>query len=171
MMRKTLLLLLMLTIVNAKTGIDIGNILKPAFGKNVNVSKKQFKLNPSEMKAVQQDAKAKLHSNIIRMYTVKKNKTILGYGVLIVQRVRTQKAAVLYMIDKSQKIKSIEILAFKEPSEYKPNKAWQGVFKGKSKKDNLFSGKGIPTISGATLSARAISDAARIALSIVKLYK
>jgi hypothetical protein len=70
-----------------------------------------------------------------------------------------------------KQIKSIEIIQFQEPSEYKPNQAWKDVFTGKSKADNLFSGKGIPTISGATMSARAIADASRIALSIVEMYK
>ena len=102
---------------------------------------------------------------------VKEGKKVVGYGVLLVQTMRTKKAAILYLIDNTQTIKNIGILAFNEPSEYKPNKTWQGVFEGKTKEDNLFSGKGIPTISGATLSARAISDAARLALSIVEKYK
>ena len=96
---------------------------------------------------------------------------VVGYGVLVLQRVRTKKAAILYLVSKEQKIKSIEIIYFKEPSEYKPNQAWKDVFIGKSKEDNLFSGKGIPTISGATMSARAIADASRIALTIVAMYK
>lgn len=170
-MRIILLLLLTMTMTYAKGGIDIAKVIKPYFSPSVSVIKKQFKLNAKEMKAVQKSAKAQLDSNVIRMYTIKKGKNIQGYAVLIVQTVRTKKAAVLYIMDTKQKLKSIEILAFKEPSEYKPNKTWQGVFKGKTKEDNLFSGKGIPTISGATLSARAIADAARIAISIVEMYK
>lgn len=170
-MKNILLALLMISMANAKGGVDISKIIKPSFSPSVKVTKKQFKLNSKEMKAVQKSAKAELDSNVIRMYTVKKGKNIQGYAVLIVQTVRTQKAAVLYIMDNKETLKSIEILAFKEPSEYKPNKAWQGVFKGKTREDNLFSGKGIPTISGATLSARAIADASRIALSIVKMYK
>jgi len=155
----------------AKGGIDIAKVLKPSFSPSVTVTKKQFNLSKKQMKAVQNSAKAQLDSNVIRMYTIKQGKSIQGYAVLIVQTIRTKKAAVLYVMDQNQKLKGIEILAFKEPSEYKPNKAWQGVFKGKTKEDNLFSGKGIPTISGATLSARAIADAARIAISIVEMYK
>jgi hypothetical protein len=167
----TIFLLLTSTLIYAKGGIDIAKVIKPSFSQGATVSKKQFKLSAKEMKAVQKSAKARLDFNVIRMYTVSKGKKVEGYGVLLVQTIRTKKAAILYIIDNTQTIKAIEILAFNEPSEYKPNKTWQAVFEGKTKEDNLFSGKGIPTISGATLSARAISDAARLALSIVEMYK
>jgi len=170
-MKKLLFVLLTITFVYAKGVIDIAKVLKPSFSSGATVTKKQFNLSPKEMKKVQKSAKAQLDSNVIRMYTVRKGKKVEGYGVLIVQTVRTKKAAVLYIMDSDSTIKSIEILAFREPLEYKPNKAWRGVFEGKTKEDNLFSGKGIPTISGATLSARAIADASRIALSIVEMYK
>ncbi|OYZ47796.1 MAG: hypothetical protein B7Y13_09370 [Sulfurovum sp. 24-42-9] len=44
------------------------------------------------------------------------------------------------------------------------------TLQGKTQEDNLYASKGIPVISGATLSSRAISDAARIALVLVKRY-
>lgn len=171
MMRILLFILLTMTLTYAKGGIDIAMVLKPYFSASATVTKKQFNLSKKQMKAVEKSAKARLDSNTIRMYTVKQGKSIQGYAVLIVKTIRTKKAAVLYIMDKNEKLKGIEILAFNEPSEYKPNSNWQGVFKGKTKEDNLFSGKGIPTISGSTLSARAITDASRIALAIVRIYK
>lgn len=158
------------TLVYAK-GISLETYFKSSFSGTVNVGQKSITLSKKDIQQIQSNAKAKLDTKKIRFYVVKEGKKVVGYGVLLVQTIRTKKAAILYMIDKSQTIKNIEILAFNEPSEYKPNKTWQGVFKGKTKEDNLFSGKGIPTISGATLSARAISDAARLALSIVEKYK
>lgn len=171
MYKIVIIMMLIWNIGYAKEGINIGKIIKSSFSKTSTVTPKQFKLTPKEMKQVQLNAKSRVDSNMIRMYTVHTHKDIEGYGVIIVQKIRTKRAAILYIMDADEKIKSIEILAFNEPSEYKPNEAWKSVFEGKSKVDNLFSGKGIPTISGATLSARAISDASRIALSIVELYK
>jgi len=157
--------------IYAKNSIDVVSIIKSSFLKDVTVSLKQFKLSAKEIKVLQNSAKVRLDSNLIRMYTVKKDKILEGYAVIIVKKVRTKKAAVLYIVDSHEKIKSIEILAFREPSEYKPNKSWLSVFSDKTKEDNLFSKHGIPTISGATLSARAIADASRIALSIIEIYK
>lgn len=163
--------LLGLTFSYAKGGVDVGKVIQASFSSQSIISKKQFRLTPKARKALQHKAKARLDSDIVRLYTVKRGKMIEGYAVLIVQRVRSKKTAVLYMIDKRQTIKGIEILAFHEPLEYKPNKTWQSVFKGKKRSDNLYAGQGIPTISGATLSARTLCDAARIALSIVEIYK
>lgn len=171
MKKLTIFFLLTLTLLYSKSGVDIGKLIKPSFSKDVMVTKKQFKLTSKEIKLLQKKAKAKLDSNVVRMYTVKKGKKTEGYAVLVLKTIRTKKAAVLYIMDTKKKIKSIEIVAFNEPSEYKPKQNWQNSFKGKSKEDNLYAGKGIPTISGATMSARSISDAARIAIAIVENYK
>jgi hypothetical protein len=165
------LTLLSMTLITAKGAVDIGKIISPSFSQGSTISQKQFTLTTKESSVLQKKAKAKLDSRLIRMYTVKKGKKVEGYGVLVIKKVRTKKTAVLYMIDREKNIKNIEILAFNEPSEYKPNKAWRDVFTGKSSHDNLYAGRGIPTISGATLSARAVTDASRIALAIVELYR
>jgi len=172
MIKKLWLFFLLCTVtLHAKSGVDIGKLMKPSFSKNAQVKKKQFKLSAKQIKLLQNKAKARLDSNVVRIYTAKNGNSVEGYGVLLLQTIRTKKAAVLYIIDKKEKIKSIEIVAFMEPGEYKPKQSWQNTFKGKTKEDNLFAGKGIPTISGATMSARAISDAARIAIAIVESYK
>ena len=165
-----LILLFSLSLLSAK-GISLEKIFQSSFSSTVTVGQKIITLTTKEVQRLQKSAKAKMDSNKIRFYVVKNENKVVGYGVLVTQRVRTKKAAILYLISKEMKIKSIEIIQFQEPSEYKPNQAWKDVFTGKSKEDNLFSGKGIPTISGATMSARALSDASRIALSIVEMYK
>lgn len=154
----------------SKSGVDIGALIKPSFSQRATVHKKQFRLSAKEVKHLQDMAKAKIDSDVIRLYTVQQGKTVEGYAVLLLKKIRTKSAAILYIIDTKQTVKSIEIVAFSEPQEYKPNQTWKKTFEGKTKEDNLFAGKGIPTISGATMSARAISDAARIAIAIVESY-
>lgn len=102
----------------------------------------------------------------MRYYEVKKEDTIVGHAILLKQKIRTKNAAILYMVDENKTMVGVEIISFKEPSEYKPNDDWRKIFVGKTSEDILIAGKDIPTISGATLSARAISDAARVALAI-----
>jgi len=170
-MKFLLVLVVSVTVLFAKEGISLDEIFKSTFSSNVTVGQKTITLSKAQMKALQKKAKAKVDSNIIRYYVVKNEKKVVGYGVLVVQRIRTKKAAILYLIDKDEKIKNIEIIAFHEPSEYKPYSTWKNSFKDKALKDDLRAGYGIPTISGATLSARAISDASRIALTIVAQEK
>ena len=155
----------------AKGSISIEEVLQVNFMQDIKVEKKSLILSKEEAKQIQDTAKVKLNSKIIRLYHVTQNDKIIGYAVLLKKRIRTKNAAVLYMIDSDKKIKAIEILSFSEPQEYKPNKAWQKVFDGKSGDDMLISGKDIPTISGATMSADALSKAARLALAIIKIKR
>ena len=69
----------------SKNGIDIKKIYE-----NVIISLKEFTLSPKEIKAVHSNVKARLDSNLICMYTVKKVTTFEGYVVLIVKNVRTK---------------------------------------------------------------------------------
>ncbi len=169
---KILLIFFLFSIsVYAKGSISIQEILKQSFMQNIKVEKKSLILTKEEAKQIQQDAKVKLDSKIIRLYHVIDGDKIIGYGVLLRKRIRTKNAAVLYMIDSDKKIKGIEILSFSEPLEYKPNKTWQKVFNGKNGDDMLIAGKDIPTISGATMSADTLSKAAQLALSIIKIKR
>jgi len=166
---KTILIytILFTTILYAKEPLSLVKIFQDTFTKDVAVGQKDIVLSQKQKNTLQKLAKAKIDSNKIRFYVVKKTNKTVGYGVLLSQRIRTKKAVMLYLIDKDVKIKNIEILAFHEPSEYKPYSSWKNIFTGKTATDDLRAGHGVPTISGATLSARAISDAARIALAVV----
>jgi len=154
----------------AKEGVDIIDYITPLFSQGVQIEKKQFTLSPKELKAVQNEAHASLDSNMIRLYTVKNTTQTEGYAVLVVKKIRTKNAVILYVVDTYYRIKSTEIVFFAEPVEYKPTAKWLQILEGKTQKDNLYASKGIPIISGATLSSRALSDAARIALILVKCY-
>ena len=166
MNRKLLILSLFTTAIFAEK-IVIEDILKSNYSTSISVEKKSLILTSDEATAIQKKAQAKLNSKIVRLYKVQEADEIIGYAVLLKRKVRTKNTAVLYMIDGNQTIKAIEIVSFKEPLEYKPNESWQEVFKGKKDTDMLISGKDIPTISGATMSARTITDMSRIALAIV----
>ena len=167
-MRKQLLILTLLTSTIFAEKVNIENILKANYSETITVEKKSLILTKDEAKTVQEKAEAKLNSKIVRLYKVQEANETVGYAVLLKRKVRTKKTAVLYMVDNNQTIKSIEIVSFKEPLEYKPNDSWQEVFKGKTSADMLISGKDVPTISGATMSARSITDMSRIALAILE---
>ena len=70
------------------------------------------------------------------------------------------------MITPKGEISAIEIVAFNEPPEYMPQHSYLDQFQGKNADDTLRVGKDIPTISGATLSARNVTDGARLALAV-----
>lgn len=131
---------------------------------NIILSEAQFQ---QLSKASQQNVDTKLY----RLYIAKNDAKTLGYGVLLNKKVRTKTAISLYLIGTDGKIKSIEIVAFNEPIEYLPTKTWLDGFDNKSSANTLRLNQDIPTVSGATLSARALTDGSRIALSLIDIVK
>lgn len=113
----------------------------------------------------------KIDSKLHRIYLAKNGEKTVGYGVLMNQKVRTKTAIALYLIGMDSKIKSIEIVAFNEPIEYLPSATWLNVFDNKSSANTLKLNQDIPTTTGATLSARAITDGARAALALLEIVK
>jgi Na+-translocating ferredoxin:NAD+ oxidoreductase RnfG subunit len=164
--KMTIIFFIFISTVFAKDTISIEAILQSNYDANISVHKKSLILTKEEAKEIQKQAKSKLSSKIVRYYAVKKENSIIGHAILLRQKIRTKNAAILYMVDANKTMIAIEIISFKEPSEYKPNSTWKEIFVGKTTEDTLVAGKDIATISGATISARAISNAARLALAI-----
>lgn len=158
--------ILLLPSLEAAVLISPPDAMKQAFGSGVHVEKKNILLSKRDADAVSKAAKMKLPGNIYRLYTARAGAQALGYGVLITDKVRTKNAAVIYLISPEAKIVAIEIVAFNEPPEFIPPSNWLAQFEGKGAKETLRVGKDIPSISGATMSARTLTDNARLALAI-----
>jgi Na+-translocating ferredoxin:NAD+ oxidoreductase RnfG subunit len=60
----------------------------------------------------------------------------------------------------------VEVLAFREPQDYLANEAWVRQFNGKKLDAELSLRGAIRPLSGSTLTANAMTDAARRALSL-----
>ncbi|MEA2073441.1 MAG: FMN-binding protein [Campylobacterota bacterium] len=139
--------------------------MKENFGKEAEISKKNILLSKSNAKKVQKDARLKLDTKIYRIFSAKKGEQLLGYGILINRKVRSKNAVILYIIE-NDKLTSIDIIAFNEPLEYIPSNTWKEQFNNTSTSNYLQLNRDIPTITGATLSARSITDGSRLAFSL-----
>jgi len=153
----------------AKTNVSIEKVVKSSFSSVSTVNPKQLVLSKVQYESIKKRAKAAVRTKIYRYYDIKSGSKIIGYGVLITRKIRTKKATVLYAFDLSGKLKFSEIMAFGEPPEFIPNKQWMSQFINQTPSAKLTMGKDIPTISGSTLSARSISDGARIARAIYEV--
>ncbi|MFT5661043.1 MAG: electron transport complex protein RnfG [Sulfurimonas sp.] len=167
MFKQTIYILLLLALpLSAKVLISPIDAMKSTYGSGTIITKKNILLSSSRAKTIEQAAQVKLSSKIFRIFKATKDTTLLGYGVLINKKVRSKNAVVLYFISKNSILKSIEIIAFNEPLEYLPSKNWNSQFKDISTDTMLKSSRDIPTITGATLSARAITNGSRVAFAI-----
>ena len=168
-MKKTfifsLLFISLTTSLSAKVLLSPIDAMKENYGKESTITKKNILLSNEKFKKVQKAAKTKLTTKNYRIYTAKKDGKVLGYGILINKKVRSKNGVVMYLINNGV-LKGIEIIAFNEPHEYIPNKTWQEQFKDIKTDKMLQLSRDIPTITGATLSAKSVTDGSRIAFAL-----
>jgi len=165
-MKKIIVLLLCLGVVlQAQILISPIDAMKESFGSGATISKKNILISNAKYKEVQKNAQLKLDTKIYRIFSAKKDDKVLGYGILVSRKVRSKNAVVLYIIE-NEKLKSMDVIAFNEPLEYVPSKTWQEQFNNTQTTNYLQLNREIPTITGATLSARSITDGSRVAFSL-----
>ena len=153
----------------AKTKPSVDDVIKSSFIGVITIEPKQIILTKKQFSQVQSRAKAAVRTKVYRYYEIKSKTQRLGYAVLIARKVRGKKATVLYAFDNAGTLKFTEIMAFGEPPEYIPNKTWMSQLQDKDASTTLTVGKDIPTISGSTLSARSITEGARVARAIYEI--
>jgi hypothetical protein len=158
--------LLFLVSLHASVLITPQDAMRQGYGGDVTIEKKNILLTRKQASAVSKTAKTELKTNIYRSFRAIKNGDIVGFGILISDKVRSKNAAILYLIEPAGTLKAIEVIAFNEPPEFLPSKNWLQLFEGRTVKEPLRLGKDVPTITGATMSARNVTDGARVALAV-----
>ena len=170
MSKITLLLLLSFSLGIAQNLVDPVAITGRTFSTK-SIETKNITLSDAQVAQLSSASKQKIDTKIYRIFVAKNGSKVAGYGVLINKKVRTKNVVALYLITADEKIKSIEIVAFNEPEEYLPSKTWLDMFDNKSVNNPLMLNQDIPTKTGATLSAKTITDGARAALALLKIAK
>ncbi len=168
-MRFLIATLFLITALQAKLLVTPFDALHAVYGKEVKIEKKNVLLTIDKAEAVYKKAEMPTGSKIFRTFTITKEGKPIAYAILVSRVVRTKDAAVLYMISPKGVIENVEIIAFNEPPEYTPTKAYVEQFKGKTDQDTLRVGKDVPTVTGATMGARNVTDGARLALAVFDL--
>ena len=152
--------------LSAKILISPVDAMKYAYGQESEISKKNILLSSQQAARITEEAKVKLDTKIFRIFKAIKADKVLGFGILVNNKVRSKNAVVIYFITPQSILKGIEIIAFNEPDEYIPSKEWNSQFQNIETTKMLRTSKEIPTITGATLSARSITDSSRVAFAL-----
>lgn len=171
MIKKLITLLLLSPLVYAGLILSPLHAFKLNFGEDAIVTKKTILISRAQAKEVQKIAKLKLSTKLYKTYTVSKNGTVLAYGIIVLQRVRTKNDAVLLIITLDGILRNVEIIAFNEANEWLPSKRWVDNFRDHNivlNKD-LKLGRNIPNVTGSTFSVRSVTDATRIGLAIYEV--
>ena len=100
-----------------------------------------------------------------------KDGRLVGTAYFDTHIVRTMPETIMVVVDPAGAIARIEVLSFAEPEEYLPKAHWYEQFQGKPLDDELSMKRGIRPVTGATLTARATTDAARRVLALHKVLQ
>jgi len=140
--------------------------LAQAFPGAERVEDRVFILTDEQKTAVEKLAQAPLESQLWTIHVGWKAGEVQGYAVIDSHVVRTLPESVMVVLEPDGTLRRVEILAFHEPPEYLPTSRWVEQFKGRALTDDLKLGAGIQGITGATLSATAMTASVRRALAL-----
>jgi hypothetical protein len=106
---------------------------------------------------------------LVNFYVATKEGQEIGTAYFDTHVVRTMPETIMVVVDPASRIARIEVLSFSEPEEYLPRPRWYEQFAGKPLDDELSTKRGIHPVTGATLTVRATTDAARRVLALHRI--
>lgn len=130
------------------------------------IEERVFILTDAQKAEVERQARAPLESQLWTLHVGWKGTEVLGYAVIDSHVVRTMPETFMVVIDPTGTLRRVDVLAFNEPPEYLPTARWIEQFPGHRLDDDLKLGAGVQGITGATLSARAMTAGVRRALAL-----
>jgi len=153
--------------VNAKAKVfySQSEALELAFPEAEEVASNTFILDDDQVERIESLAKCELDSKLVKIYTGMREGEVLGYALIDVHNVRTLPEAFMIVLSPTGEVRSLRVLAFHEPLEYKPTSRWYRQFDNRSIEAPLRIGGDIHGVVGATLSAHATTRGVRRALA------
>lgn len=153
-------------VAQGKVFMSVDEALELAFPR-CEVKRESVYLSDAERKRVATLAGAKaFEQGIVFPYVARKNGVIVGTAYFDAHRVRSMRQTLMVVVSPQAVVERIDVLAFAEPTEYIPNKAWYKQFALKPLDDRLRLKRDIAGVTGATLTARATTRCARRVLAL-----
>ncbi len=149
----------------AKVFLTQEEALKLAFPGAVVVRRTAF-LTEAEQKEAAALSGGPLPSALAVAYVATRDGRLAGTAYFDTHVVRTLAETLMVVVSPAGAISRIEVLSFSEPEEYLPREHWYAQFPGKGLDDDISIKRGIRPVSGATLTARATTEAARRVLAL-----
>lgn len=129
-------------------------------------------LTPEQLAAAKKESGIEFTDRmIVRYAAILANGSAGGFAYFDTHRVRTLPETVMVLVTPDGKIDRVEILSFDEPPEYLPKERWLEQFDGRKLDEDLSMKRKIRPLSGASLSARAITNASRKVLALHRVLQ
>lgn len=157
------------SLARARVYLTQEEALKLAFPTPAQVERKTLFLDEHEAASVEKEAGSKLPGRVFPYYVGRAEGKVTGYAYFDTHLVRTLPETVMILLSADGKIRRVELLSFSEPEDYLPKEAWLGQFPGRGLDPDLQIRKGIRNLTGASLTAGAITAACRRVLALHRL--
>ena len=124
-------------------------------------------LSPDQLEKARKAAEAPLDSSVVTRYgAFGPDGSLLGTAYFDAHVVRTATEVLMVVVAPGGRVRSVDVLAFGEPEDYLPRPGWLKRIDGKGAADELFVGRALAHVTGATLTTRAIAAAVRRVLAL-----
>jgi Na+-translocating ferredoxin:NAD+ oxidoreductase RnfG subunit len=140
--------------------------LRLAFPGADSVDKREIFLDSGEADRAEQLARAELLSRLVTMYVGRRGNAVVGYAFIETHKVRSLPETILVVLEPDGRTRGVYMLAFHEPPEYAPSDGWLRQFDGLPLDDKLSLRGDVDGITGATLTANAVTAAVRRILAV-----
>lgn len=160
-----LLVLALAAPVAAKVFLTVDEALKLAFP-DCKVERKTGYLTAEQVQRARELSGVEVPSALVTYYVARRNGQLAGTAYFDTHRVRTLPETLMVVVDPQGRVARIEVIAFREPEEYLPRGAWYDQFRGRGLDRELRLKQAIRPVTGATLTARATTDAVRRVLAL-----
>lgn len=142
--------------------------LVQAFGEGADVERDTAFLSESQVERARDLAGSgvEVRSAMVTRYVGRVDGAVVGTAYFDTHRVRTLQETLMIVVAPDGTVRTVDILAFSEPEDYRPRDAWYRQFDGRALDPDLALKRDIHGITGATLSAESTTDAVRRTLAI-----
>jgi Na+-translocating ferredoxin:NAD+ oxidoreductase RnfG subunit len=126
-------------------------------------------LTDEQLAKVRELSGAEGEDKIVTWHVGHRGDQVLGYAYFESHTVRTLPETLLVVVAPSGEVRNLLLLAFYEPPEYEPSERWLGQFDAAKLGPDLRVARRIHGITGATLTARAVTRGVRKALALYQV--
>lgn len=156
-------------------GIDVAaqtltqeDALRVAFPNAERVERRTAYLDDAQLQraATLAGREVEVESGVVTYYVGIERGAPVGVAYFDAHRVRTLPEVLMVVVDAEDRIRRLDVLRFAEPPEYRAPLGWLARFLGRELDEDLSPRRGIAAITGATLTTRAVTGAARRVLAL-----
>lgn len=130
-------------------------------------------LTDAQLEAARRSAgdNVSIGQRVVTYYVGRDGPEPLGVAYFDAHRVRTVREVVMIVVTPDDAIERVEVLSFLEPPEYMASGPWIEQLPGRTLTDELAVDRGIINLTGATLTAAALTAASRRVLALHRVIQ